>query len=235
MFKTKKIQDKTVYYSDIADNFSDKFEHFFTSRDLIVKDNINLLSQYLKIKPENLIKPNQTHGTNIAIVETNKEFLETDGLILDNFEIGIYLNFADCTPVVLYDYKKNIGAIAHAGWRGTAGMISKKTIYEMVKLYGCETKDMIGIIGPCISFEQFETYDEALFLLKNSVEDDKGLFRGNFADLKGINKKQLEESGVEKIDVCPYCTVLDNDKFFSYRKEDKTKNRHSAVIKLNKI
>ena len=42
----------------------------------------------------------------------------------------------------------------------------------------------------------------------------------------------LNEFGVEKIDICPYCTCCDNDIFFSYRKENATTNRHSAVIKL---
>ena len=51
-------------------------------------------------------------------------------------------------------------------------------------------------------------------------------------DLKGINARQLQEVGVEKIDICPYCTSCNNDLFFSYRKENKTTNRHSAVIKL---
>ena len=66
----------------------------------------------------------------------------------------------------------------------------------------------------------------------------EGLFEireGNiFIDLKGINKQQLIESGVKptNIDICPYCTVCDNNLFFSYRKENATTNRHSAVIKL---
>ena len=53
-----------------------------------------------------------------------------------------------------------------------------------------------------------------------------------FVDLKEINRRQLNEAGVEQVDVCPYCTVCDNDMFFSYRKEQATTNRHSAVLKL---
>ena len=54
-----------------------------------------------------------------------------------------------------------------------------------------------------------------------------------FVDLKGINRQQIVETGVESIDVCPYCTVCNNDMFFSYRKENATTSRHSAVLKLN--
>lgn len=225
MFKAKKIGGKDVYYSDILD-----VEHFFTSRDLIIKDNIDLIKEYLGV--QRLIRPGQTHSDNIKIVDECLDYENTDALILSEKDTAIYLNFADCTPVVLYDNKNNISAIAHAGWRGTAKQIAQKTVLKMQEVFDTNPKDVICVIGPCISFDEFETYDEALRELKSSVKNQSGLFRDNYADLKGINAEQLREIGVEKIDICPYCTVKDNDKFFSYRKEDKTNQRHSAVIKI---
>ena len=52
-----------------------------------------------------------------------------------------------------------------------------------------------------------------------------------FVDLKGINKQQLLEMGVSKIDVCPFCTNCGEKIFYSYRFENKTGYRHSAVVK----
>lgn len=69
----------------------------------------------------------------------------------------------------------------------------------------------------------------------NSFDGLSEIRQGNiYVDLKNINKQQLVEAGVkaENIDVCPYCTVCNNDLFFSYRKENATTNRHSAIIKL---
>lgn len=229
MFKLKKIFNYDVYYSDILNA-----EHFFTSRNLIVKDNLELVSNYLNIKPNNLKHPNQVHSTNIKLAnEKENEYKETDALIVDNNNIGIYLNFADCVPVILYDFKHNIGAIAHAGWRGTAEKIVTKTIEKMENLYSTKPAEVISVIGPAISFSQFETSPEVIEALSSTVKDKAGLFKNRFADLKNINKRQLLEIGVEKIDVCPFCTVLDNDKFFSYRKEQKTDKRHSAVLRIN--
>jgi len=102
----------------------------------------------------------------------------------------------------------------------------------MCKELNSDVKDIIALIGPCISFEHFETSSEAIFELSKTIQNQKNVFRGNFADLKEINKRQLEEIGIKRIDVCPYCTINDNDKFFSYRFENKTTNRHSALIKL---
>ena len=62
--------------------------------------------------------------------------------------------------------------------------------------------------------------------------------QGNiYVDLKGINKRQLIGAGMksENIDVCNFCTVCNNSLFFSYRKENATTNRHSAVVKLSNI
>ena len=111
---------------------------------------------------------------------------------------------------------------------GTALKIAPKTVQKMKS----DPNDIIALIGPCISFDYFETYDEALIQLKNSVQNKEGLFKDNYADLKGINKRQLEEIGVKTFDIIPFCTVKDNDKFFSYRKENQTKLRHSALVKL---
>ena len=228
MFKEKKILSKTVYYSDIL-----PVEHFFTSRELIVAENKDLIADYLNIKVSNLKHPNQVHSTNIQIArEEINEYPKTDSLIADNPNIAVYLNFADCTPVILYDIKNNIGAVAHAGWRGTALKIAPLTVQKMSELYSTNPKDVIAVIGPAISLKCFETSDEVISALSSTVKNKTGLFEGRYADLKNINRVQLAEIGVEKIDVCPYCTVLDNDKFFSYRNENKTMLRHSAVLKI---
>ena len=229
MFNSKKIGDKIVYYSDIL-----KTEHFFTSKELVVKENIGLIAEYLKIDQKNLKHPNQVHSANINVAKAEiDEYKDTDALIIDSTDVAIYLNFADCIPVILYDKANNIGAIAHAGWRGTAQKIAPLTVQKMGKLYNTKPNNVIAVIGPGISFKQFETSEEAIKALSSTIKNKKGLFDGRYADLKGINKEQLIEIGVKKIDVCPYCTVLNNDKFFSYRYENKTPLRHSAVLKLN--
>ena len=151
-------------------------------------------------------------------------------------DLGIFLNFADCTPVILYDKKQNIGAIAHAGWRGTAQKIAPLTVEKMGTNFNSKPKDIIAIIGPAIGFCCYSVGEEVYEKLKATVKnfDELSEIReGNiFVDLKNINKRQLEEIGIQEIDVCPYCTVCDNDKFFSYRNENATTSRHSAVLKL---
>lgn len=243
MFYFDEINGKKILRSDLI-----KTEHFFTTRESFIKTkdpeledwagkNLDEIAKYLKVSRENIVSPKQTHTSHIEIAQTGKkDYPETDGLILANKEQAIFLNFADCTPVILYDRVKNIGAVSHAGWRGTAGRIAAKTVQKMTADFGCRPSDIQAAIGPAISLCCYNVGAEVFEKLQASVENFDGLYeiRGGetFVDLKGINRRQLEECGVSEIDVCPYCTCCDNDFFFSYRKENATTNRHSAVLKL---
>ena len=240
MFYFEKIDGKRILKSDLIKDV----EAFFTTREICLKsqefdttENKKIIAKYLNISPENLISPTQTHSANIDVaIETRQNYPDTDALILTEKDLGIFLNFADCTPVILYDKKQNIGAIAHAGWRGTAQKIAPLTVEKMGTNFNSKPKDIIAIIGPAIGFCCYSVGEEVYEKLKATVKnfDDLSEIReGNiFVDLKNINKRQLEEIGIQEIDVCPYCTVCDNDKFFSYRNENATTSRHSAVLKL---
>ena len=159
-------------------------------------------------------------------------FSDTDGLIVTRKNIPIALRFADCTPLIFYDTKQKIGAISHAGWRGTTQKIGPKTILKMGVNFGSNPDDIIAIIGPAIGLCCYEVSDEVRNKLLETVEDSTNLVQGKNVDLKQINSRQLEEIGVTKIDICPYCTSCDNDLFYSYRKGNGTAERHYAMLML---
>lgn len=233
MFYFDKIDGKKILKSDIIDNA------FFTTREICicdkglkdnsqVKNNIKILENYLE---RNLISPTQTHSANVDIaVEKKIDYPNTDGLILTNKSQAIFLNFADCTPLIFYDEKQNIGAVSHAGWRGTAQKIGIITAQKLINEYGSEPQDICVLIGPAICGKCYEVGEEVYSVFNPSFS---GSGKSMHLDLKEINRKQLEQLGIEKIDVCPYCTCCDNEYFFSFRKENATSLRHSAILKLN--
>lgn len=248
MFHIKFINKKRVIYSDIIP----ETEHFFTTRETVirsheeglqrlVRQNKKDIANYLDIDKKFLISPTQTHTDNVRLASKRiKYYPNTDALINDETDIAIYLNFADCTPIVLYDKERNVGAIAHAGWRGTAAQIVQKTAALMQSEYYTKPENLYAVIGPTIAICCYCVGEEVFEQLKSTISDiepyNRQIYEKIYIDLKGINKQQLIEFGVPKnnIDVCPYCTSCNNDLFFSYRKEYGTTSRHSAVLKLNK-
>ena len=93
-------------------------------------------------------------------------------------------------------------------------------------------EDIIAIIGPAIGLCCYEVSDDVRESLLSTVLDNNDLTNSRNVDLKQINKRQLEEIGVTKIDICPFCTSCNNDLFYSYRKENGTTNRHYAILML---
>ena len=192
------------------------------------------LSPYFD-KPLKIVTPEQTHSDHIQSVDDRTEYADTDALIVTEPDTLVYLRFADCTPLVFYDQIKGIAAVAHAGWRGTAARIGVKTIAKMVLNYSSKPENIIALVGPAISGCCYEVSDDVLEKILGSVKNPVGLCEGKCVDLKKVNARQLEEIGVEKIDVCGYCTSCNNDLFYSYRKENGTEERHYAVLKLDNL
>lgn len=246
MFYFDEINGKRIVKSSVLAGLN----HFFTTRESVIKTkepdfeevvakNKKDVCEYFGIDENNLIHPSQTHTSYVDVAKIGvSSYPDTDGLILANKEQAVYLNFADCTPVIIYDPVNKIAAVSHAGWRGTAGNIASKTVQKLAEEFGSKPENLKSAIGPAISFCCYNVGEEVYRELKKTVKDFSGLSeirQGNiYVDLKGINKRQLIEAGMksENIDVCNFCTVCNNSLFFSYRKENATTNRHSAVVKL---
>lgn len=244
MFYLDKLHGKTIMKTDILEGLT----HYFTTRECtikskepemqnIIEENRKMFCEELGITQENFIYPEQRHTDTVAVAELGKTYYpEADALILTNHEQAVFLNFADCTPLIAYDKKQNIGAVIHAGWKGTVGRIGTKTILKMMDDFNTDIRDVRVAIGPAISVCCYEVKEDVFNMSMISVKNNKGLYEIRdgkiYVNLKEINKRQLEELGVKYIDVCPYCTSCNNDLFYSYRKEGGTTNRHSAIIKL---
>ncbi len=254
MFYFDVLNNKKVLKSSVLNEFQDKFKHIFTTKESFIKTdeenskntaklNRGLILDYLKI--DNLIEIKQTHSTNIAIFDANSaknpDILDkTDGVLLQKPNSATILNFADCTPVILYDPKNVAAAGLHAGWRGTAGEICKKAVDIMIKNFNSKPSDIIAAIGPCISQDAFETDFEVYEKLNKTIKNGEKFFvfketengRKAYPDLAKINAAQLIEKGVKIVDICHLKTTTDNEFFFSYRKNNKTTSRISVILKI---
>jgi len=174
-----------------------------------------------------LIKPTQTHSARISFVGKRTNYSpQADALITDNKNLYIGVLTADCLPIFLIG--KGIVGVVHAGWRGTLKGISYLTVKYMAKLSKVEK----AILGVCICKNCYEVGKDVFQQFGKKYEDcftrigktDKFLF-----DLKKANEKQLKAAGIKDIESIPLCTVCNNERFFSYRKEKTSKRNLSAI------
>lgn len=73
-----------------------------------------------------------------------------DALITDSSGVLLAVQVADCLPILLVDPGRRVVAAIHAGWRGTAGRITEKTIGRMRQAFGCDPRRLRAAIGPGI-------------------------------------------------------------------------------------
>lgn len=191
-----------------------------------------LFLEELKIPLDRLAYTKQVHENKVLVANEPGYHEGYDAIVTDRPDVFVCVSVADCTPVLIHDPVHHAVAAIHAGWRGTAAQIVKETIKTMEQKYGTQGKDCLAWIGACISERNFEVGEEVAQHFSPEEKRYDVIRQKFFVDLKQANKSQLLQCGLkaENIEISSYCTVADNDKFYSYRKEKGATGRMFALI-----
>ena len=201
-------------------------------KSVFTKDEFNLV---------NLTRNSQIHSAIVNKIDENNigQRLEGDALITNVKEVPLLILTADCVPVVIIDPKNKAIGVAHAGWRGTYDKISKNTIEEMTKNYNSNPEDLICVIGPSIGPCCYEVSEELVEKFNINLANHAGKFdiingEKHYLDLWKINELILKDCNVkdENIINLNICTNCNHEKFYSYRKHDKTPKRIGTMIQI---
>jgi len=213
-----------------------------------IVDNRKKLSSLLDTDNHlHFIVANQTHSEHIEIISrietkgwqgVEDAVSDCDALITNQKGVVLTILSADCVPVLLYDKEKEVVAAIHAGWKGTQAQIVAKTVQKMKKIYDCDPEDIIAGVAPAIGrccYEVDKDVAKHFFIEPRSfdVRSEKYML-----DLPFINKKQLLDAGVleEHIEISDICTACDDEeRFFSYRKEQGCSGRFMSMIGLRSL
>ena len=106
------------------------------------------ISGAASIDKQKIYLPIQKHTDKVLVLDSDLSPGIADAVITNNKGILLGVQVADCVPVLLYDAKKNVIGVVHAGWRGTAASILKKTIEAMQERFGSFSDDIKIAIGP---------------------------------------------------------------------------------------
>lgn len=176
----------------------------------------------------------QTHSTDRCFVETNEQARgaqpDCDAMATKLPGVLLAIQTADCLPVLIADPKSGVMAAIHAGWRGTAGRITERSVADLMLIHGVNPRDCIAALGPSACAECYEVGEEVIERYKKEFAYWQKLFT-NFKgggkarlNVRAANIQQLKFCGFveERIHAAEYCTMHQGELFFSYRREGKS-------------
>ncbi|MBI3313801.1 MAG: peptidoglycan editing factor PgeF [Candidatus Omnitrophica bacterium] len=184
----------------------------------------------------------QIHSANLVLIDSDmkgEKLFQADGMLtqIPGKVLGVLT--ADCVPVFFWDPEKKVAAIVHAGWRGTYHEIATKMAQALRQNFACRTTSIQVALGPSIrkccyhvGSEFGEMFTGFYYPSEDKIATD-GKAHGNM-DLIGAITDQLVGEGIPVANIhdTEICTVCDNDRFFSYRKEGGTEDRILSIIQI---
>ncbi len=208
-----------------------------------VDANHRAICEALGVEKGHLVSPHQVHSTRVVAVgpaDRGQVIGRADALITEAPGVALMLRFADCVPVWLYDPRRRVAGLAHAGWRGTVAGVATAVVRAMEKTFGCQASDVIAGIGPSIGPCCYEVGADVAGAARAACAGE----RGSFLEPRGAGKwnldlwsavhQQLAGAGVEQIEVARLCTACHTEEWFSHRAERGRTGRMGALIALQK-
>lgn len=165
---------------------------------------------------------------------------QADILVSATPGIALFMRFADCVPILLYDPRKHAIGMVHAGWLGTVRRAVEAAVQAMTREFDSVPKDIVAAIGPSIGPDHYEVGDDVYEQFSSSFGPGADEFfatrKGRmYLDLWAANQFMLEEQGLSEIEIAGLCTACSTDDWFSHRAEKGSTGRFGAFLSLESI
>ncbi len=183
----------------------------------------------------------QVHDTNIMCADAPRPLdmphPKADGILTDQPGVTLFMRFADCVPILLYDPENKVIGIIHAGWQGTVKKIAKIAVEKMVDCYGTEPASLLAGIGPSICQSCYEVGPDVYqAFIKSFGERGQAYFDTDsghhYLDLWAANQDLLTEAGVQQIELAGICTACHLEDWYSHRGENGKTGRFAVLMAL---
>jgi YfiH family protein len=191
--------------------------------------------------PQSLFDVWQVHSADVIIANAPRPHgppqFKADAIITDNPQVTLFMRFADCVPILLYDPRRGAAGIVHAGWQGTVRRAASHAVKAMHAAYGSHPADILAAIGPSIGPDHYQVGADVTSQVRASFgQRADGLLHANgqglHLDLWSANRLDLEEAGVGQVEVAGLCTACQRDDWFSHRAFNGRTGRFGALVAL---
>ena len=193
------------------------------------------IAEMYRTTRDNIYLPIQKHTGRVMVIGASLEPVIADAVITKQKGLLVGVQVADCVPILLCDPEKQVVGAVHAGWRGTAEAILKKTIQTFCERFFSNPADILVAIGPSIRQCCYEVDGDVIRAV--TLATGKGAYfrtKGDkfCLDLVSANQLQALSMGVPQVNVwiSDDCTFCRPDKFYSYRFSRGTTGRQAAFI-----
>ncbi len=179
------------------------------------------------------VSPGLHHTADVAVVDRgvvpDGKF---DAFVTPDPATVLAVTVADCVPVFFLDAAGGAIGVAHAGWRGMAGGIVRKTVRAMLDELDVRTADLLVAVGPAIRGPNYEVGPDVSGLFPEEFTvpvGDPGAGRAQL-DLPSCALAQAAAERIPRDNLVDFslCTFAHPDDLFSHRRGNR--ERHWAFI-----
>lgn len=191
--------------------------------------------------PESVYDVWQVHSAEVVCATAPRlpqvPHLKADAILTNRSEITLFMRFADCVPVLLYDPVRRVAGIVHAGWLGTVRKVVTAAVGAMQSAYGSQPADIFAGFGPSIGAHHYQVGPEVVAQVQTVFGMDAPALLSAQAgaihlDLWAANRLLLEQAGLRRIEIADICTACHPEDWYSHRGEKGRTGRFGALITL---
>ena len=210
---------------NLAHHVGDDAESVKQNRAILVRDWL------LPTEPHWL---NQTHSTHVIEITDKTLEHDADASWTEQPEKVCAVMTADCLPLLVYNPVEHRVAAIHAGWRGLLNGVIENTLDAMTTNPAASFVWLGPAIGPSV-FEVGPEVVEAFTALDSAAEicftrsENQGKF---LADIYALARQRLQKFDITNITGGNSCTYLEENRYFSYRRDNRT-GRMASLVWLN--
>jgi polyphenol oxidase len=206
-----------------------------------VIENRRRIFEHAELKVESIYDVWQVHSADVIVADNPRPLdhphIKADAIITNRVGVTLFMRFADCVPIFLYDPIKNVVGIVHAGWMGTVKRITSRCVESMITTFGCSPEDIQAGIGPSIGPDHYEVGENVIKAVHDNFDHVVNQVLKNrngsmYFDLWAANRLLLDQAGVKLIKIAGQCTACDVDHWYSHRAEKGKTGRFGALIAL---
>jgi len=185
------------------------------------------------IKYTSVCRVKQEHTDIVVVLDSSLEFDKevlshtvADGIITNLPGIVLVISVADCVPIFLFDSRKKVLGLIHAGREGTRKKVVVNALKEFFTRFNSSPDDIFALIGPSIGPCCYQVSDEIAI---QCLIDGLYISQGNKVDLWFSNLTQIKKQGIphHNIFLTSECTCCSNS-YYSYRGGDKIARNYAV-------